>query len=593
MPPYAHVLRLNGQRPEGLIAHVSSLCILRPILRLERPHTRKVGLPVSRLRSPGISGRLLISITLVYAFAAALMVHLVTVDIRAHAIDDAAKLAMVLAEGNEAIAVYFRTDLKPSVMSEFQDDMEEGYFDPAWMSSSSAVRQIDDIRDEISSDAYYYRRCSVGARNPVNEADEFEADFIARANADPNVTEWSGVRERDGVPYYAVLKTEQPLNEQCLGCHGTVSDAPSDMVALYGDERGFGYELGQVFGAYSILIPLADGYAQAEDMAHKLSAALLGILLVSYGVIFLVSRRMIVQPVLALRDEATALASGAATHETFAPQRAVGEIGELEDAFQSMSEQLSEQMDALTLKNQELHDALEAKSQFLANMSHELRTPLNSVIGFTGIVRGGLAGDINEEQERQLTMAQNSGRQLLQLIDDVLDIEKIEAGAVPIRVSEFELDDLLKSAAESTRPQADAKRLPIRVETGSCRIPVRSDAAKINQIILNLLSNAVKFTEEGEILIEVECDKKTAKITVVDTGLGIPPEEIERVFEEFHQVYNDLVGKPVGTGLGLAISRQYAEMLGGTLTAEAVFGSGSAFTLEIPRHIEIAVRPTE
>lgn len=231
----------------------------------------------------------------------------------------------------------------------------------------------------------------------------------------------------------------------------------------------------------------------------------------------------------------------------------------------------------------ELEAASAAKDQFLANMSHELRTPLNSIIGFSDMLLSGLVGDLDVEHERQIGMINNSGKYLLELVNDVLDLAKIESGSVNIEPDEFELMPLLDSVMESMKPAAAEKDLGLRVECLGGFDSVSSDRRKIRQVLLNLVGNAVKFTDFGEVVLRVSCDKgDTLVFSVSDTGLGIPEEEIARVFDEFHQVAPPGEAKPSGTGLGLAISHRLARLLGGDLTATSKVGEGSEFVFTVP-----------
>ncbi len=232
---------------------------------------------------------------------------------------------------------------------------------------------------------------------------------------------------------------------------------------------------------------------------------------------------------------------------------------------------------------EELEAASAAKDQFLANMSHELRTPLNSIIGFSDMLLSGLVGPMDVEQERQIGMINTSGKHLLELVNDVLDLARIESGNVRVEPEEFELAPLLESAIESLRPAAEGKGLALRVEQNTPVTVVSSDRRKVRQVLLNLLGNAVKFTDAGEVVLRVTCDgRETVAFTVADTGVGIPASELKRVFDEFHQVAPPDEAKPSGTGLGLAISLRLARILGGDLVAESAPGEGSVFTFTLP-----------
>ncbi|TDB38736.1 MAG: PAS domain S-box protein [Actinobacteria bacterium] len=260
---------------------------------------------------------------------------------------------------------------------------------------------------------------------------------------------------------------------------------------------------------------------------------------------------------------------------------------ELAGNRERLSEMVSERTAELERAYRELEAASAVKDQFMANMSHELRTPLNSIIGFSDMLLSGLVGSLDAEQQRQVGMINTSGKHLLELVNDVLDLARIESGSVKLEPEEFELAPLLDSVIESLRPAAAAKRLDVRVEQSTPMSVVRSDRRKVRQILLNLVGNAVKFTDEGGVVLRVTCDgRETVQFAVSDTGVGIPRKELSEVFSEFHQVAPHDEAKPSGTGLGLAISLRLARILGGDLVVESALGEGSTFTFTLPAAVD-------
>jgi len=215
-------------------------------------------------------------------------------------------------------------------------------------------------------------------------------------------------------------------------------------------------------------------------------------------------------------------------------------------------------------------------------MSHELRTPLNSIIGFTGIILGGYVGPLNDEQAKQLGMVRNSANHLLSLINDVLDISKIEAGQLKISVESFNLRDLIDQAVQSSRPALEKKGL-----TYSTNIPenidvVQSDKRRVEQILLNLISNAVKFTEQGGIRIDCSCTDGSVQVSVTDSGIGMKEEDMNKLFQAFQQVDSGITRKFEGTGLGLYICKKLLELLGGRIWVTSTWGQGSTFCFSLP-----------
>jgi PAS domain S-box-containing protein len=233
------------------------------------------------------------------------------------------------------------------------------------------------------------------------------------------------------------------------------------------------------------------------------------------------------------------------------------------------------------------------KSAFLATMSHELRTPLNSIIGFTGIVLQGLAGPLNDEQRKQLGMVRDSARHLLALINDVLDISKIEAGELRVALAPFDLPRSIERVTAMVGPLAQKKKLALHVRSPQDLATMRGDSRRVEQVLLNLLGNAVKFTESGSITLEVTrvaAFRATedgpavpaVALTVSDTGVGIPADSLDMIFQPFQQVDSALSRAHEGTGLGLAICKRLTALMGGTIEARSVPGQGSTFTVTLP-----------
>ncbi len=222
------------------------------------------------------------------------------------------------------------------------------------------------------------------------------------------------------------------------------------------------------------------------------------------------------------------------------------------------------------------------KSAFLATMSHELRTPLNSIIGFTGVLLQKIAGPLTAEQDKQLGIVRDSARHLLALINDVLDISKIEAGQLRLDCEPFDLRAALAQAGDIVRPLAARKGLDLRAEIAPSVGAWTGDERRLAQILINLLTNAVKFTEAGQVTLRADIRGDRLVLAVADTGIGIRPEDHEQIFQPFRQVDSGLGRRHEGTGLGLAICRRLAEKLGGTLAVESEPGKGSVFTLDLP-----------
>ncbi|MDD2331970.1 MAG: transporter substrate-binding domain-containing protein [Candidatus Cloacimonetes bacterium] len=255
---------------------------------------------------------------------------------------------------------------------------------------------------------------------------------------------------------------------------------------------------------------------------------------------------------------------------------------QLEISNREMEERIISRTLDLEEAMERARDADHLKSAFLATMSHELRTPLNSIIGFTGILLQGLAGKLNAEQNKQLGMVQKSARHLLALINDVLDISKIEAGQLTLAYSEFDLKASLDKLTGMLEPSIKAKGLDLIFECDKRIGLIWSDQRRLEQVILNLLSNAMKFTDHGYVKITAHLDGDYCQVTVQDTGIGMKEEDQSKLFEPFSQIDTGLSRKYEGTGLGLSISKRIITLLGGSIALESVPGEGSIFTIHFP-----------
>jgi signal transduction histidine kinase/CheY-like chemotaxis protein len=236
---------------------------------------------------------------------------------------------------------------------------------------------------------------------------------------------------------------------------------------------------------------------------------------------------------------------------------------------------------------EQLKKASELKSRFLSNMSHEFRTPLNSVLALSRLLLDRVDGELTAEQERQVGYIRKSAEGLLELVNDLLDIAKVEAGKIDVKPTEFRLVDLFGSLRGSLKPLLTTPAVELVFDADRDLPLLYTDESKVTQILRNLISNALKFTERGEVRVVARADPDTHHIVfkVSDTGIGIPPSDLDAIFEEFSQVETRLQKKVKGTGLGLPLARSLAALIGGELTVESVVGQGSVFTLSIPAQL--------
>jgi signal transduction histidine kinase len=266
------------------------------------------------------------------------------------------------------------------------------------------------------------------------------------------------------------------------------------------------------------------------------------------------------------------------------------EFGALAERMNHMSAELH-RLDAeqravateLARLNAQLAQASKAKSEFLANMSHELRTPLNAILGFTEMIIDGLYGEVPAEMKEPLADVQVNGRHLLRLINDVLDLAKIESGRMELALSEYSVAEIVGSVRASLRSLAAEKGIEFTTEVPADLPVAEGDAGRLTQCLMNLAGNALKFTKKGKVTIGVALDEDgMLTYRVSDTGIGIPPEEVENVFAEFRQVDATVTRQFGGTGLGLSITKKFVEMHGGRIWVESEVGKGSTFFFRVP-----------
>jgi two-component system sensor histidine kinase BarA len=436
-----------------------------------------------------------------------------------------------------------------------------------------------------------------GAQAPLagkepNKQPTDESRFRERGFSDRYVDEENGGRSYQ---YY------QPMyaKDSCVNCH---------KYMLSGGGRRPNLQAGDLMAIVRITTDYGPTAAEVAKNQALLWTAAIVVGFVSMFSLWAVVRYVIVKPVTHLRDVANAVREG--DIEQRASIRTGDEFEELGAAFNRMLRQLlsqqsdlrqskselDERLDELAQANMRLYEMNRLKSDFLATVSHELRTPLNSILGFSDVLSGVRA--LDDKQLRYVGNIQRSGRMLLEMINDILDLAKVESGKMEIRLGEFKIGSLIAAQCEMARPLAEKKNIDLDCDTSSTLPVLRQDQAKVQQILNNLLSNAIKFTPEGgRILVAAERDDLgDLRLKVTDTGIGISPDEQQLVFEKFrqgsggHHDGDAMTREYSGTGLGLSIVRELCRLLGGDVSLESELGKGSTFTVRLPWRLEEAAK---
>ena len=398
---------------------------------------------------------------------------------------------------------------------------------------------------------------------------------------------WDGKFDEDQVLY----RYYQPVfaKSRCLLCHKNLSRAPRPHLST-----------GDLLAIVKVEIDAEDTLlAQKKNRAMLWVAAIAAVFLAMIA-LYAIVRYVIVKPLRHLRDVSDAIREGEV--EQRAMIKTGDEFEELGAAFNRMLRQLLRQQDELRVVNTELDGKIDEmahanmrlfemnqlKSDFLATVSHELRTPLNSIIGFSDLLEGGEG--LEEKQRRYANNIQRSGKQLLEMINDILDLAKIESGKLEVHPSQFDIGTIVATQCDMAQPLSQKKNIDLEYDVAPDLPPMRLDQGKIIQILNNLLSNAIKFTPDGgRINITVLRDEQgDLRLTVADTGVGISESEQQLVFEKFRQGTtvmpggNAMTREYSGTGLGLSIVRELCRLLGGDITLKSELGMGSEFTVHLP-----------
>lgn len=435
------------------------------------------------------------------------------------------------------------------------------------------------------------------------EDDAFVGRALERFTARPGSDEaFQRARDLDDEPYYRYARAiRRSKLARLRGDEGVAQTHEAN-----GDELDNPLEM-------VLLIELRDRDTVAEAMANRIYLVAAGLFagLLAIAAFWFITMRLILSPVRVLRDVAAQVSAG--DLNTRSDINTGDEFEELSNAFnemltnqkekqdqlRSINKSLDIKLDELAASNLALYEANKMKGEFLANVSHELRTPLNSMIGFAEVLQETLkdrTGPVDEKRKRYVNNIIHSSRQLLELINDLLDLAKIEAGRMELNVTPISVADTFEGLTNLIRPQAESKRIELRVRVEPGVPVIRTDAGKLQQILFNFLSNAVKFTPEGGTVTLAAAldgqatpgvgsgdgDNRRVRLSVSDTGPGIAPEDQERIFDKFTQLDASVTRTAGGTGLGLTISRELAQMLQGEIELDSDRGRGAVFTLVIP-----------
>lgn len=539
---------------------------------------------------------------------------LIQSNMRAKSVNDAQSRIKRIIDRNLAVHKYFTNVLKPSVFKIIDKCVDKNYFDHVWMSSTFANKQIDKIMKEINpeNEAYYYKECAVNARNPENEADTFEAAFIAEAEKDASLVFRSEVKEYAGKPYLVFIRRGEVMEESCVRCHGKPEEAPGDMVKKYGGERGFGKTVGSLLSAISIRVPLQTAYKEASQTVNALSGLLITEFVLLFLVIYLVFKYIIFNQLNKFKSKTDLIAASESELGASVSVSIGSELSELADSFNAMSANLKHYKDTLEDrirertaeiedKNRLLSDEIKEREQaeaelkksnlvkdkFFSIIGHDLKSLFNNIIGLSEMMDrksdSNIADDLTEaEKAEYVSIINQSAKNASHLLSNLLNWSQSQTNELAFKPEKFTAGHAVNRSVSEIKPLADRKNIKIKIE-GDESAAVTADINMVLTVMRNLLTNAIKFSKPGgAIKISLTGKDGFAEISVIDEGIGMPPEILEKLFNVGEKVVRDGTANEKGTGLGLALCREFVEKNGGAMSVTSREGEGSVFSFTLP-----------
>ncbi|MEM1240645.1 MAG: DUF3365 domain-containing protein [Cyanobacteria bacterium P01_H01_bin.26] len=504
--------------------------------------------------------------------------------------------AEILLQTMDAVRTYTSNNVTPQLAGELASASE---FIPETVPAFSARTVFEEFRTPDRYSDFSYKEATLNPTNPEDLADEFEADIVNQFRNDSELTELKGYRNVEGKKLLYISHPLKVTQESCLACHGRPSAAPPSMVATYGQENGFGWQLGEIVAAQTLYMPASQVFTISHQYLVILLAIVGGIFAVVMGAIGRLLKTTVIHPLdqlnklirgisLGQKMSLASASSGKTPLNSLATRN--DEPGQLARAFEHMANEVALREQSLSHAKESAEAATQAKSDFLANMSHELRTPLNAIIGYSEMLAEDIEDLSVDDAQTDLYRIQGAGKQLLTLINSVLDLSKIESGRMELYVEEFAISFLVEQVADVLNPMVQQKGNKLVVHHDTDIDMLKADRTKVYQSLLNLLSNANKFTKDGTIALTVQSstqgDQPWIDFVVTDTGIGMTLEHQQKVFDAFAQADTSTTRQFGGTGLGLTITKQFTTMMGGDITVESQLGQGSQFTLRLPQTVQ-------
>lgn len=526
---------------------------------------------------PKISTRLFLALGFCFLVAGIIMIYIVNRQMKDHALHEAENVAQQILDRNFANHSYFSQKLKPRLFKATQSIGRNDYFDPVWMSSTYAVREIEKFFKSINSSEYYYKECAINARNPENESDDYERAFLKKLNADPGLILHSDVRKIDGRPFLVVLRRGEVIEESCMRCHSTPDKAPADLVRTYGPDRSFNRRIGEIVSAISIRVPLSVAYREVNRLSVSLSVFLVALLSTLFLILFWINNRFIFKPLSVIREKALQISSDEEYLGEEIPLPSGKELHELTSAFNSMSRVLRYHVDDLKklvdLRKRSEEDLRELSSKLFHAQDEERKR-----IGYE--LHDGIAQTLGALKIRTESALKNAKRnkdsgvadslsKSVPLIQEVIEeIRRISKNLHPSILDDLGIKDAIIWLADEYDSTHEVIHVTREIDITEDDV---SDSLKtvIFRVSQEALNNVAKHSKAASVSLSLIKLDGIIELTISDNGVGFERDKL------------DSAGIS-GNGLGLSSMRERTRLSGGQFTIESTRNKGTTLIASWP-----------
>lgn len=532
---------------------------------------------------------LIASFVILFIIMATAAIYFVQTSVRLKCIDDAKIQAHRVLDRNLAAHEYFSKVLKPAVFKLIEKTVDKDYFDHSWMSSTYVNKEVHKIMQGMNpkNSDYYYKECAVNARNPENEADSFEASFIAETNRDKSLILKSEIKEYGGKPYMVFLRRGEVMDESCMRCHSKPEAAPGDMIKSYGSVKGFEKPSGSVISAISIRIPLDAAFAETSRFVKTLSGIMILEFLALFLSIYLIFKYFVIDQIEKFKAKTDLIASDESTLGSTVSTAAGSEFNALADSFNHMSSNLKNLKDTLEQRIQqrtiELERLNKTKDKFFSIIAHDLKNQFNYIIGFSDMIKNASEDLSDSEKKQYISYINDSIRSAFHLLSNLLTWSQTQTNAIVFNPEKINLKDLAVKSVSEIQSIADQKNIKIILKADE-KAETELDVNMILTVLRNLLANAVKYSYQGgEVELCAEDKGGFVEFSVKDSGTGMPAKFIENLFILGENISKDGTAKERGTGLGLMLCKEFVDKHNGKISVASEPEKGSTFTFTLPK----------